>query len=96
MALAEGSIPRLFYVCVEYTSINNYVQTSKLYLGPTFHAHRFEKHYVPLVNPINGSKQTLQVLVSHEQVYRFFNSLIVLLHQILLYIFECLNLEWQL
>ena len=72
------------------------MQTLKLYSGRMFHAHRFEKHYVPLVNPINGSKQTLQVLVSHEQVYRFFNSLIVLLHQILLYIFECLNLEWQL
>ena len=61
-----------------------------------FHARRFHKHSVPSVNPINGSKQTLQVLVSHEQVYRFFNILIVLLHQILLYIFECLNLEWQL
>ena len=37
-----------------------------------FHTHRFLKHSQWFVNPINGSKQTLQVLVSQEQVYRFF------------------------
>ena len=67
--------------CIEYTSIYAYVQTSKSYSGQMFHAHCFEKHSVPLVNPINGSKQTLQVLFSHEQVYGLFNSSIVLLHQ---------------
>ena len=35
-------------------------------------------------------------LTDQNKLYRFFNSLIVLLHQFLLYIFECLNLEWQL
>ena len=49
-----------------------------------FHTQRFDKHSVPLVNPINGSKQILQVLVLQEQVYCFFNSLIVRLPQIVL------------
>ena len=55
------------------------VSFPEFYSGWTFHTHRFLKHSVLFVNSINGSKQTLQVLVLQEQVYSFFNSSFVLL-----------------
>ena len=55
--------------------------STKVYPGRTLHAHHFLKWERNWVDSINESKQTLQVLASHQQADHLFNSLIVLLHQ---------------
>ena len=55
--------------------------STKVYPGRTLHAHHFSKREKNWVDAINESKQTLQVLASHQQADHLFNNLIVLLHQ---------------